>query len=230
MSTPSVTQVFDTTEVVEMILLDNDIHMTQLFLLQRVNKSFKGVIDGSRKLRRRMFLEHGTQTKHIESLLNLDSAETMSLTYEQEQRIVKQAILLFNPLLGIRPSTLDACTAKLTIFQHFGFWMWHGNDNGCPRFKLVSNHPTSSMEIDTKSCVGGSWRNLKISSVPLELSFKQTEKELPSGVRKLFNIDKNTLMGELVDSLDTWYLDLSNRGALEGPIMRLVADVRIDWV
>lgn len=229
MATPSVTQVFDTTELVEMILLDNDISMPQLFLLQRVNKRFKGVIDGSRKLRRRMFLDYGTQTKQLESLLNLDSAQTMSLIYEQEQHIVKQAILLFNPLVGIRPSTLDACTAKLTIFQHSCFWMWHGNDNGCPRFKLVSDHPTGSMEKDTKSCGRSSWRNLKISSVPLELSFKQTEKELPSGVRKLFNIDKNTSMGELADSLDSWYLDLSNRGAYEGLIMRLVADVRIDW-
>jgi hypothetical protein len=51
----AVHRVFNTTELIELVLLDDNIRMDQLFVLQRVSKRLQTVIAGSQKLQIKMF-------------------------------------------------------------------------------------------------------------------------------------------------------------------------------
>lgn len=63
-----VAEVFGIAELVEIILLDNAVTLKKLFVLQRINRTFKGIIEGSTKLQRKIFLLHGSAQPKIPEL------------------------------------------------------------------------------------------------------------------------------------------------------------------
>jgi hypothetical protein len=89
--TSAVHQVFNTTELVEMILLDDNLPMEQLFVLQRVSKRLQHGIEGSQKLQVKMF-----------GLLACTSQDAKPSLGEEFQSSYKDGqFTLFNPPMGI---------------------------------------------------------------------------------------------------------------------------------
>lgn len=205
MAAPSVTHVFETAELVEMILLDSEINMTQLFLLQRVNKQVKGVIEGSRKLRVKMFLQHSSEKVSAEDLHAADVAGEVDA----------EATALYNPLMGISPSPLDE-TIQLSTFRRFDFAPMSGVvAPGCWLGLLCPRPKIGPAPVDKrlKPVLGGSWEKLEVSRVPLDLSIQfhtGGPSHTPVGfftMREMFTLGKDATLGEFVDMLGAWYRD-----------------------
>lgn len=217
MATPSVTHVFETAELVEMILLDSEIKMTQLFLLQRVNKQFKGVINGSRKLCVKMFLQHSCEKTSAEELAG---------------RVNEEATTLYNPLMRISPSRLDE-TIQLSTFRRFDFATMSGAVAPgywlgllCPKPKIGP----APVDKRLKPVLGGSWEKLKVSRVPLDLSI-QVHTGGPSHrmftIREMFTLGKDATLGEFVDRLGAWYRDYFTEDMDQNSFLRRLRKRRV---
>jgi hypothetical protein len=140
----AVHRVINTTELIELILLDDNIRMDQLFALQRVSKRLKTVIGGSQKLQIKMF----GRLAHSSKDANPGREENIS-------RLLKDGgSMLFNPLMGVPFTNIHM---ELPIFRHFGFELERSEGNGLHTISLVSRHPLAgAVEKKLKPHLGGS--------------------------------------------------------------------------
>jgi hypothetical protein len=185
----AVHRVFNTTELIELVLLDDNIRMDQLFVLQRVSKRLQTVIAGSQKLQIKMF-----------GKLAYSSKDANSGREENISRLLKDGgSKLFNPLMGVPFMNINM---ELPIFRHFGFELERSEGNELHKISLVSQHPLAgAVEKKLKPHLGGSWEGLKISCVPLKLTFRYGGTEVP----ELSLNGRNAVLRDLVNKLNTWY-------------------------
>jgi hypothetical protein len=185
----AVHRVINTTGLIELILLDDNIRMYQLFVLQHVSKMLKTVIVGSQKLQIKMF---GTLA-HSSKDANPGREENIS-------RLLKDGgSMLFNPLMGVPFTNIHM---ELPIFRHFGFELERNEGNELHKLSLVSRHPLAgAVEKKLKSHLGGSWEGLKISCIPLTLDFRYGNTKAP----ELSLNGGDAVLRDLVNKLNTWY-------------------------
>jgi hypothetical protein len=185
----AVHRVINTTELIELILLDDNIRMDQLFVLQRVSKRLQTVIAGSQKLKVKMF---GTL------------AHTSKDAIQGCEKIINQLLkdgdfMLFNPLMGVPFTNIHMGPP---IFRHFGFELERSEGHELHKISLVSEHPLAgAVEKKLKPHLGGSWEGLKISRIPLTLGFRYGDTEVPD----LSLNGRTAVLGDLVNKLNTWY-------------------------
>lgn len=89
MATSAVHRALNTTELLEIILLEDAIDLHQLFACQRVNKKFGAVMQGSEKLRIKMCLQHSDK--------DLAPQEGREEEWLRDGKTVRDFL---NPLLG----------------------------------------------------------------------------------------------------------------------------------
>lgn len=156
MATLSITAVLSLPELFEMILLDDSIPMTQLFLLQRVNKEFKSKIEGSGKLRRKMFLRDGRDRLKPQELLAMRA---------------RPLTALFNPLMCINHRDPGHSPLR-RLFRYFEL-DFSDTDNR-PLIGVILRSARSHGEAQWRLPVipGCSWGKLEFCKVPLELEFR----------------------------------------------------------
>lgn len=209
----AVDQVFNTTELIEMILLDDDVRMEQLFILKRVSKRLQSVIEGSQKLQVKMFGTLACSCKdaklsvkeHVEQWLSKDGGSS-----------------LFNPMMGISPTDAHM---QLPLFRHFDFKLRHESQGDRVQFYLDSSNPLAgAVEKKLRPHLGGSWRELKISKAPLLLRSQFGGDTFGSFSLKT----EHATMGDLVDTLSTWYSEKFKRRGLRytSDGFTLLAEVR----
>jgi hypothetical protein len=195
-ATSAVRRVFDTTELVEMILLDDGLRMDQLFVLQRVNKRLQNVIAGSQKLQFKMF-----------GILACTSQNSNSSYKEEIQHCETEDLgpALFNPLMRI---SRNDTRMQLPKFRHFDFKLTWEEDGEQTQLCLRSTNPLAgAVEKKLRPSLGGTWREMAISRLPLMLRFQVDGHYLQS----LTLQDDEAVTGRLVDILSTWYSDKRQR-------------------
>lgn len=185
--------------------------MTQLFLLQRVNKQSKGVIEGSRKLRVKMFLQHSPEKVSAEELVG---------------RVDEEAMVLWNPLMRISPS-IHHEPIQLSTFRRFEFALMTGAIS--PGYSIGMLCPTPKIgpaptEKRPQPALGGSWEKLKVTRVPLELSIQyRTEGEFFMMV-EMFVLGKDATLGEFVGRLGAWYRNYFTEHMDQNSLLRRIED------
>lgn len=202
-------RVFNTTELLEMILLQDELTVHQLFVLQRVDKNFNAVMAGSQKLRVKMFLDYSSEDLAPEA-----GKGTEWLEKESTQS-------LFNPLTGpIRPQKLfvdslvnqekSSTVMALPVFRDFHLVL-HDRPQG-PQgrfflkegsFPIARRSSQYSLQKHLKPRLHGSWRDLKVCKIPIMLAYQKT-----LGQRKgteCNSLDRCDNLGQLVDILLGWY-------------------------
>lgn len=215
----AVDQVFNTTELIEMILLDDDVRMEQLFVLKRVSKRLQSVIEGSQKLQVKMFGTLASSCKDAK----------LSGKEDVEQWLSKDdGSSFFNPLMGISPTEAHI---QLPLFRHFDFKLRHESQGDRVQIYLVSADPLAgAVEKKLRPHLGGSRRELKISKAPILL---RSQFGGGGDTFQSFSLQtEHDVMGDLVDVLSTWYSDQyqykrrGQRYASDG--FELLAEVRFD--
>jgi len=175
-----------------MILLDDNLRMDQLFVLQRVSKRLQNVIAGSQKLQFKMFGMLACTSQNVNSN---NKAAIQQWTNE------KLGSTFFNPLMGI--SCADT-GMQLPIFRHFDFRLVREEEGERTQLCLRSTFPLAgAVEKKLKPSLGGTWRKMAISKLPLMLRFQSDGGYLQS----LTLQDEDAVVGKLVDTLSTWYSD-----------------------
>lgn len=140
-----------------MILLDDSLRMEQLFTLQRVSKRLQNVIEGSQKLKVKMF-----------GLLACTSQDVNpSLEQEFQTPYGDGELTLFNPLMGIARADTRL---QLPLFRHFNFRLELEQEKSRTQLCLRSLDPLAgAVEKKLRPHLGGSWRKMTIAKVPLTL-------------------------------------------------------------
>jgi len=141
-------KVFVIAELVEIILLDDAITLKQLFVLQRLERTVKGAIEGSKRLQRKMFLLHGS------SPALRDTKGKGSLTFPN------CAQGLWNPLNG--PIAVDGpdpsnTSQQLSIFHLFGLYshvrsLWEDDERSKDSLYLQTRAATSPPKRSEALC------------------------------------------------------------------------------
>jgi len=179
-----------------MILLDDSLRMDQLFVLQRVSKRLQSVIAGSQKLQFKMFGVLACTSKNINPSFveNIEACSPEHL-----------GSALFNPLMGVYPA--DA-RIQLPVFRHFDFRITVEQEEGYTQLCLRSTNPLAgTVEKNLRPLLGGSWRKMAISKLPLTLRF-----QVEGAVLQTLTLqEEDAVMGILVDTLCTWYSDEHQR-------------------
>lgn len=214
-ATSAVHRVFNMTELVEMVLLQDIIPFQQLFVLQRVSKGLCNVIEGSQQLKLKMFLIY-------------DTKETLPSTKVKHHRSVDiDGEPLFNPLMGIRPF-LDKAVMQMPIFRHYNFQRLRTKRQDSLFYLLSSIPLTGTVEKKLKPPLGGSWQRLKLCRVPttLRLCHRRWDWK-PGGCSDISLTRDNITMGDLVETPSAWYSrGRRARPAYGGPVCtRLWIDV-----
>lgn len=208
MPTSAAHRVLNTTELLEMILLRDELEMHQLYVCQRVNKKFGAVMAGSQKLRVKMFLEYTSQ--------DLAAQEGKEVEWLQKNNVLAP---LFNPLTG--PIKICSClidiglpriimqdqerlskcqtVMALPVFRHFKIVL-HTNysfqDTLQQDIVLVVRHLSPGMmQRLLKPRLEGSWRSMKIAKIPITLKHERL------GVKWRPQLCSQNTLGEFVDSL-----------------------------
>jgi hypothetical protein len=165
--------------------------MNQLFVLQRVSKRLQNVIEGSQKLQVKMFGLLACTYQNVNS----------SYKEELQKSNGEGELMLLNPLMGI--SRADT-RLQLPIFRHFNFQLEWEHEKKRTQLCLRSRDPLAgAVEKKLRPHLGGSWRKMAISKVPLKLRVQVDSHYLES----LSLQDEDAVMGKLVDILSTWYSD-----------------------
>ncbi|GAB7322632.1 hypothetical protein MBLNU13_g03541t1 [Cladosporium sp. NU13] len=195
-ATSAVHRVFNTTELVEMILLDENLRMEQLFVLQRVSKRLQHVIEGSQNLQVKMF-----------GLLACTSQNAnVSFKEKFEQSTEDDGPALLNPLMGI-PRT--NARLQLPLFRDFDFSLEQEEDRrGRTQLLLRSVEPLGgAAEKKLRPRLGGPWSKMAIAKIPLTLRVQVDSHYL----ERLSLKGEDAAMGKLVDILSLWYNDKRQR-------------------
>lgn len=189
----AVRRVFNTTELIEMVLLQDIIPFHQRFSLQRVSKGLRDVIEGSQQLKLKMFLIY-------------DTKEPYPKTREVPNRLLKgDGAPLFNPLMGILPA-LNKELVQMPIFRHFDFQLLREMREHSHIYLLSSKPLAGIVEKKLKPHLGGSWKKLKICRVPTTLRFCLKSRHLGApGTPALSLTGEDVTIGDLVEWLSAWY-------------------------
>lgn len=238
MARSAVSTVFNTTELLEMILLTENVRMQKLFVLQRVNKKFQDVIEGSPLLRIKMFVDYSSVgatkipadpggLKHfMNTLTNPITGPIRTSSHIFVRGLSRHSGTLAQEGAG---RSFDAAL-ELLPFRHFDFNLGT-DDSGL--YVSSSTLRYGAVEKKLEPRLAGSWRRLKITRVPAKLEFRHIRLVIrrdgdPSDT--VFEADEHTTMGDLADWLAKWYhiryLEYKQNHSLSGQFF-LKADIHI---